>query len=102
MPDFWVLENPVGRLHKLVPELGKPEFFQPYWYGDAYTKKTGLYGDFNFPEKTYIVEPKIYIDKNGKRGSYYWYKLGGKSEKTKELRSITPLGFAEAFYMANH
>jgi hypothetical protein len=28
-------------------------------------------------------------------------KLGGKSEKTKELRSITPLGFAYAFYEAN-
>jgi hypothetical protein len=28
-------------------------------------------------------------------------KLGGKSEKTKELRSMTPLGFAESFYLAN-
>lgn len=29
-PDFWVLENPVGRLPKLVPELGKPRmYFDP-------------------------------------------------------------------------
>ena len=30
-PDFWVLENPVGRLPKLVPELGleKPLIFDP-------------------------------------------------------------------------
>jgi hypothetical protein len=26
---------------------------------------------------------------------------GGKSAKTKELRSITPPGFAEAFFKAN-
>jgi len=29
-------------------------------------------------------------------------KLGGKSEKTKTLRSATPMGFARAFYEANH
>jgi hypothetical protein len=28
--------------------------------------------------------------------------LGGKSERTKELRSITPLGFAYAFYKFNN
>lgn len=29
-PDFWVLENPVGRLPRLVPELGPPAFrFDP-------------------------------------------------------------------------
>lgn len=24
MPDFWAIENPVGRLSRLVPEVGKP------------------------------------------------------------------------------
>lgn len=28
-------------------------------------------------------------------------KLGGKSEKTKEIRSATPRGFAEAVFRAN-
>ena len=28
-PVFWVLENPVGRLQSLVPELGKPWYFNP-------------------------------------------------------------------------
>jgi len=28
-------------------------------------------------------------------------RLGGKSDKTKELRSMTPMGFARAFYAAN-
>lgn len=92
MPDFWALENPVGRIKKLVPELGDPRYFEPFHYGDPYRKKTGLWGEFNFPEPTNIVEPtenKI-------------MSLGGSSDKTKELRSITPEGFAEAFYQVNH
>jgi hypothetical protein len=103
MPDFWCVENPVGRLNSLVPYLADygPKYFQPYHYGDPYTKKTGLWGEFNFPEPTDIVEPKIYTNSKGKRGSYMWAKLGGKSDKTKELRSVTPKGFAEAFYVAN-
>ena len=102
MPDFWVIENPVGRLSKLVPEVGKPQYFQPYHYGDPYTKKTGLWGDFNFPKPTNIVEPIMYTNSKGQRGSYQWAKLGGKSARTKELRSITPMGFAQAFYQANN
>jgi site-specific DNA-cytosine methylase len=93
-PDlkFWALENPVGRLQKLRPQLGKPWYFQPHWYGDAYTKKTGLYGNFNKDLPRNDVEP----DPNS-----WIMKLGGKSERTKELRSMTPLGFAKAFYEAN-
>jgi hypothetical protein len=94
MPDFWVIENPVGRLSKLVPHLGKPKYFQPYWYGDPYTKKTGLWGEFKFPEPTNIVFPE--------EGSKMWKKYGGKSERTKEARSETPMGFAYAFYESNH
>ena len=44
---FWALENPVGRLSTLRPHIGKPWYFQPHWYGDPYTKKTGLWGKFN-------------------------------------------------------
>ncbi|MDX9847444.1 MAG: DNA cytosine methyltransferase [Tenuifilaceae bacterium] len=101
-PDFWALENPVGRISKLVPELGSPWYFQPYWFGDPYTKKTGLWGNFTPPAKTNVVEPIIFTNANGKRGSYMWAKLGGKSEKTKELRSETPMGFSYAFYESNH
>ncbi len=89
---FWALENPVGRLSTLRPQLGKPWYFQPHWYGDPYTKKTGLWGNFNkdLPRKDVAPDPNNWI-----------MKLGGKSERTKELRSMTPLGFAEAFYNAN-
>jgi hypothetical protein len=89
---FWALENPVGRLSKLRPALGKPWYFQPHWFGDAYTKKTGLWGNFNKDLPRNDVEP----DPNS-----WIMKLGGKSEKTKELRSMTPLGFAKAFFLAN-
>lgn len=89
---FWALENPVGRLSTLRPKLGKPWYFQPHWFGDPYTKKTGLWGKFNkdLPRNDVVPDPNNWI-----------MKLGGKSEKTKELRSMTPLGFAKAFYEAN-
>lgn len=95
-PDWWVLENPVGRLPKLLPELGRPVmYFNPCDYGDPYTKKTGLLGKFNIPIKTPVVPQKACA-----AGSWLM-KLGGKSEKTKELRSVTPAGFAYAFFLAN-
>jgi len=99
-PQFWALENPVGRIHKLVPKLGKAKLiFNPCDYGDAYTKKTCLWGNFNIPEKN-PVEPIYYYSKD-KRSSWIWKNLGGKSERTKELRSQTPMGFSKAFFNTN-
>lgn len=95
-PVWWALENPVGRLPQLRPELGKPWYWQPWWYGDAYTKKTGLWGNFNRELPRNEVEPIKVCE----QGSWI-QKLGGKSEKTKELRSMTPEGFARAFFEAN-
>lgn len=94
MPDFWVIEQPVSRVHKLVPELGKPKmYFNPCDFGDPYTKKTALYGNFNTDLKMNKVPPV--------EGSKMHLKYGGKSERTKEMRSTTPMGFAQAFYEAN-
>ncbi len=102
-PQWWALENPVGRLPKLFPKsLGPAKmWFHPCDHGDPYTKKTGLWGDFTTFGPSDPVEPIMYTDKNGKRGSWYWAKLGGKSDRTKELRSNTPPGFARAFKRAN-
>lgn len=108
-PRFWALENPKGRLQKCVPQLGKYRLaFDPCDYAgyaddpqsNAYTKFTCLWGEFNIPEQDW-VEPKYIYGKGGKRGSAMWANLGGKSERVKELRSITPQGFARAFYEAN-
>jgi hypothetical protein len=46
---FWALENPAGRMENIVPEL-KPYrllSFQPYEFGDPYSKLTILWGQFN-------------------------------------------------------
>jgi len=89
-PKFWAMENPVGKLRKWI---GPPRMsFNPSDFGDPYTKKTLLWGEFNEPDKT-PVEPT--------EGSKLWRMYGGKSAKTKEMRSITPAGFAQAFFNAN-
>ena len=94
-PDFWVIENPIGRIHTLVPELGQPRmYFNPCDYGDPYTKRTALYGEFNTNLKRTPVAPT--------EGSKMHRMYGGKSARTKEARSETPMGFAQAFFAANH
>jgi len=97
-PAWWALENPIGRVNALVPELEPfgPWYFQPHWYGDPWTKKTGLWGTFNRNLPRNDVEPIRY----NSQGSWT-QSLGGKSERTKELRSMTPEGFANAFFLAN-
>lgn len=102
-PDVWALENPMSRIHKLNPWLGTQRLkFNPCDYAgydpvpdnSRYNKRTWLWGNFNIaPFKR--MEP-IQPHNPG------WRNLGGKSERTKELRSITPMGFAYAFYEANH
>lgn len=90
---WWALENPVGRLRRFY---GDPTLiFQPYEYGDRWTKRTLVWGKFNLPRRT-PVEPVRYCE----QGSWT-QRLGGKSERTKRLRSMTPPGFARAFFAAN-
>lgn len=129
---FWQLENPSSDIHTHNPWLGKPvQKFNPcdfagylnptvfdfvaldilrakveakekltkkdYLFIDelnAYNKKTWLWGRFNLMPLNRI-EP-VNKDNPG------WKLHGGKSERTKELRSITPLGFAYAFFQSNH
>ena len=103
-PKFWVLENPVGRLKHYIGDAKCT--FQPYEYGDAYSKRTCLWGDFNMPKPTDIVEPDMieFISKKGvkKRMSknYYDALILPKKERAR-LRSMTPKGFSEAFYESN-
>ena len=96
---FWCLENPMGYLRQF---LGKPVFtFNPCDFGDPYTKKTDLWGYFNIPEGE-RVEPEYKDFESGKRMSRMHYETSCKSgERRKILRSITPPGFAKAFFEAN-
>jgi hypothetical protein len=89
-PVFWCLENPVGRLSRF---LGKPlMYFNPCDYGDPWTKKTCLWGRFNQPKKN-PVEP-VPMSENP-----IWNM--SPSEDRGAKRSITPPGFAKAFFEAN-
>ncbi len=84
-PVFWVLENPIGRLKDY---LGEPQFkFDPCDFGDPWTKRTWLWGDFVHPLKT-RVEPTL-------------GDITTKGSSDKNRRSKTPPGFAAAFFAAN-
>ena len=109
----YFIENPVSVLSTL---WRKPDYsFHPYEYGgyidpeqaehpkwpdyiapmDAYPKKTCLWtgGGFVMPDIS-PVEPET-------GHSRQHLKLGGKSMKTKNIRSATPRGFAQAVFNAN-
>ncbi len=109
----YFIENPVS---VLATKWRKPDYsFHPYEYGgyipddqathpvwpdyiapkDAYPKKTCLWtgNGFTMPW-TDPVEPEL-------GHSRQHLKLGGKSMKTKNIRSATPRGFAQAVYEFN-
>lgn len=95
-PKWWVLENPVG---KLARYLGRPRMrFQPCDFGDPYTKRTCLWGNFVPPLPLIIGETRAVPPTEG---SKMWAKYGGKSMTTKNARSATPKGFAQAFFKVN-
>lgn len=91
-PEFWAIENPNGRIQKLNNLPDWRLSFDPNNFGDPYTKKTVLFGQFNASLPTANVEPT--------EGSRI-HKLSGQG-KGKHERSVTPLGFAYSFFMANH
>lgn len=98
-PVFWALENPTGTLRQY---LGAPAFrFNPCDYGDPYTKRTCLWGRFNAPKPSQRVEP---ITKPSGHHSIdaYLKQQGYKLNKHRAtLRSMTPMGFAHAFFEVN-
>ncbi len=108
----WALENPVS---VISTKWRKPDFkFDPFEYGgylseddahpiypeyikprDAYPKKTCIWSGNGFvmPEKKPVYVEPGFSDQHK--------KLGGKSLKTKNIRSATPRGFAQAVFEAN-
>lgn len=82
-PVWWALENPVGLLGRW---MGPPQdVWQPFEFGDPWTKRTALWGNFAIPERGPFVEPE---------GS-------AMDRSTAAERAITPPGFAQAFFKAN-
>lgn len=110
----YFIENPVSRLATL---WRKPDFaFHPFEYGqyiseeeaqhprwpeyiaprDAYSKKTCLWTGCGF-----VMPEKRAVECDSFGSSTQHRKLGGKSMKTKNIRSATPRGFAQAIFEAN-
>lgn len=109
----WMLENPaIGALntkwrrpdHKFHPnEYGgylpeddaHPLYPEVYPPRDGYNKLTGIWcgGGFVMPERKPVP---------GVKHNPGWAKCGGKSLRTKNIRSCTPRGFAQAVFDANY
>lgn len=90
-PEWWALENPVGRASLF---LGEPRLkFDPYYYGDPWTKRTWVWGKFNIPKEK-RVEPV-----QGDRTTTIGPTINRLDRSAR--RSITPPGFARAFFEAN-
>ena len=76
--------------------LGRPSItFNPCDYGDAYNKKTDIWGYFKEPKKRH-VQPISEIAADGKRYSSVHLHIA-----SPEIRAMTPPGFAKAFMEAN-
>lgn len=89
----WMLENPVGTLSTY---WRKPDYtFQPWEYGDTYTKKTCLWtgNGFVMPAAWQRTKPS---------GTTSVIHLMPPSADRGDKRSITPAGFARAVFEANH
>ena len=96
---WWALENPPGRHRDLMPEIGDPSWqFQPWEYGDPWTKQTYIWGTARKPPVTDPVEPeKPRRTPNGKTQG----RIAFMSSSAKAEREKTPSGFAKAFFEAN-
>lgn len=101
---FWALENPRGFLKYF---LGNPPLeFTPADYGDNYKKRTHLWGNFNNPIKKPIQCNTVKFDATlladlPELPNGFIYNKGCGLDKRQVRRSITPTGFANAFYEAN-
>lgn len=100
-PSWWALENPIGRMRKLVPEVGPvrltfdPCDFAGYPGGEAdtYTKRTQLFGHFTAPTSRPL--PITHV-----KGSSPIHRAA-PGPMRKHFRAVTPTGFARAFFEAN-
>jgi hypothetical protein len=94
-PVWWALENPVGLLSRF---LGDPmDVWEPYEFGDYWSKRTALWGDFDPPTRGPFVTP---IDGGGPVCERC-FPDSPRVCSVAEHRAVTPAGFARAFFEAN-
>lgn len=90
-PVWWALENPVGRLRRFI---GPARWtWEPWEFGNCWTKKTLMWGRHVIPAKRPCCRPSP-------RESWVWRLPPGVADRAM-LRSLTPPGFAQAFFEAN-
>jgi hypothetical protein len=97
----WMIENPVGRLSTCWRE---PDYtFDPWEYGDDYTKRTCLWtgGGFVMPPK--VRAGDLFDAPTVHQGPIDTKRIHHASPgpERANLRSVTPRGFARAVYLAN-
>ncbi len=100
-PTFWAMENPKGLLRKF---MGRPPFsFDASEFGEDYNKGTDIWGYYTLPKKKleYIRYPST--DKNTRKLPAIPESYIRDPEMTTVAikRSITPGGFARAFFKQN-
>lgn len=95
-PRWWALENPVGLL---TTYLGTPrDVWNPHDFGDPWTKRTAIWGEYVIPERGPFVDPL---------GGGPFCRICDPDERrfawcsNAAHRAITPPGFARAFFAAN-
>tara|TARA_R110000868_G_scaffold36278_17_gene128909 strand:- start:8140 stop:8781 length:642 start_codon:yes stop_codon:yes gene_type:complete len=91
------MENPVGVLNRLNPDLPRPSYIQPYQFGHPEQKKTGLWL-WNLPPLTptnNVHEQMMELPINQRQRLHYL----PPSKERAEIRSKTFQGIADA--MAN-
>lgn len=97
--EFWAIENPMGYLRQFI---GRPAFtFDPWEFGDRYTKKTDLWGYFQKPRRCPIDlnQEELGLCAVNNRPLPSIRHLNGADRAAR--RAITPPGFAKAFFKAN-
>jgi hypothetical protein len=103
-PVWWALENPRGKLRRW---LGPPTMvFDPCQFGDPWTKKTLLWGNFcvPIPDSLFVSTPSVKPTEGSKMHLLAGVSPGDSPEVAKRkraARSATPLGFAKAFFDCN-
>ena len=102
-PVFFALENPMGLLSRW---LGKGKYyFDPWFFGDPWTKRTALWGWFNEPRRQYHQIKDLMLQKQINKCRTHSQKLpritGLTGGNQADRRAITPAGFAQAFFEVN-
>lgn len=94
-PEWWALENPIGRLRDY---LGPPAYScDPCDFGDPWTKRILLWGHFTPPMPILCPSVRRVAPTMGS----LVHRMPSRTLAHKNRKSETPAGFARAFFEAN-